>query len=265
MIKNLLHIDFSRIGSLALLILSVTLLAVWVSSIGTSAGRTIQELKIDITSADGVRKMLSKDDIKRLLEDSLSYRLHLTPISKIDLNEAETLIRRDSRVYETEIYLDAQFVLHVDVVQRRPIVRVKTDTGDDYYLDQEGQFVAVSDYRAVRVPLATGKIESYFQDWSTEYESNLNRAFRIAKAIEEDEFLTSLIEQIHFQNTKRIVMIPKVGKAKIILDYTEELDHKLENLKSFYKRMAKTKSWNKYAEIDISYKNQVVPRNPVKP
>ena len=60
-------------------------------------------------------------------------------------------------------------------------------------------------------------------------------------------------------------MIPKVGKAKIILDYMDDLDRKLDNLKTIYNQLAKTNSWNKYTEIDISYKNQVIPRNPVKP
>ena len=44
-----------------------------------------------------------------------------------------------------------------------------------------------------------------------------------------------------------------------------ELNEKLADLKDFYRQLARTNDWDKYDEIDISYKNQVVVRNNKNP
>jgi len=161
--------------------------------------------------------------------------------------------------------VDAQQNMIVDIVQRRPVLRVINEQGEQYYVDQIGNYIRKGDYRAIRVPVATGYVENYSSNETLEKTPKLNNAFEIAVAIRKDPVLLALIEQMHFDKDGGIVLIPKIGKEKIILNHIDELEIKLGQLKAFYRELAKTDGWGKFKEIDISYKNVVYGRNPEQP
>ncbi|MEL6390041.1 MAG: cell division protein FtsQ/DivIB, partial [Bacteroidota bacterium] len=187
------------------------------------------------------------------------------PIKRIDVPSIEDMLRVDTRVMEAQVYVDAHQKLIIDVEQRRPIARVINSRNDQFYMDRNGRYIQISDHRAVRVPVVTGYVESLKAGESLASKPRLKEALSILHLIRKDEFLTALIEQIHVESTHRIILIPKVGDERIILDHLDHLDHKLKNLKRFYKELARSNSWKKYKEIDISYRQQVAAREFVTP
>ena len=113
--------------------------------------------------------------------------------------------------------------------------------------------------------MITGYVESYTPELVLTQTPRLKSAYDMVNLIREDAMLSALIEQIHFEKEGRIVMVPKIGDEKIILDHLDELPEKLSDLKKFYKHLAKTNGWGKFEEIDISYKDQVVGRSNTNP
>ena len=99
------------------------------------------------------------------------------------------MIQEDNRVYKVDVFVDAGQRLMLEIKQRRPILRVSGNNGEDYYLDQEGNYITKSRFRAVRVPIATGEIGKFREDWISKPEFEINKAHRIASKIYEDEFL----------------------------------------------------------------------------
>ncbi|MCH2197568.1 MAG: hypothetical protein MK081_02210 [Flavobacteriales bacterium] len=53
-------------------------------------------------------------------------------------------------------------------------------------------------------------------------------------------------------------MIPRVGRAEIIIGDETELDSKLRRLKAFMKEMSHKNNLNKYKRINVKYRDQVV-------
>lgn len=246
-------------------VLVVALLCLWAVTIRVGQQKKLTGVSVDIKTVEGVRDMIIKKEVYKMIQQATPYKISKTPISKLDIAKIEKEIKEDTRVHDAQVYVDAQRVLSVEIEQRRPLLRVKDVAGSDYYIDIAGQYVARSVYRAVRVPVVTGHLDKYNNDWSERADSKVKMAYQIGTAMNKDPFLTALIEQIHFEKSGRILLIPKVGKAKIVITDLEELDHKLSNLKVFYKKMAEKNMWNDFEEIDISYRNQVVPSNSVKP
>ena len=70
---------------------------------------------------------------------------------------------------------------------------------------------------------------------------------------------------MHVEKNQRIIIIPKIGDDHIVLDHTDGLAEKLSNLRQWYKELAKTNSWDKYNEFNISYNDQVVVKNTENP
>ena len=256
--ENFNMFAFGRVGwNLAI----VALLAVWVIAIQQTNNKTIQDIQIDVDSIEGMRDLIVKDEMLDVLNDVSAVNIKTASIKKLDIRQIEAAIKDDNRVHDADIYIDAQHTLHVNIEQRRPILRFKGDNGQDYYLDQGGSYVSKSQYRAVRVPIVTGYFNKYQPNWTVNDDNRINKAYEIGSVINKDDFLRSLIEQIHFERSGRIVLVPKVGEHKIVLDYMDNLERKLSyNLKRFYKQMAKDNMWGKYDELDISYKNQIVGR-----
>ena len=110
----------------------------------------------------------------------------------------------------------------------------------------------------VRVPVATGSIESFTHNYLKEKNSKLKDVFLLSKKISNDPFLHALVEQIHVKENGEFVLIPKVGREKIFFGYVDRMNEKFENLKIFYKNAIPREGWNKYKYFDLRWKDQVV-------
>ena len=243
----------------------IGLLCVWFMAISRTANLKLEGIQIELDKKDGVKDLITSKELHHLITKELPNDILNQSIVDIDLREIESMLNADSRIFNAEVYIDTHRKLIVDIIQRRPVLRVINQNGDQYYVDQGGDFVRKGNYRAIRVPVVTGYIENYSKDLNLQKTPKLHQAFNIASALRKDNVLEALIEQIHFEKNGRVILIPKVGKEKIVLDHQEELDAKLKQLKVFYKELARTNGWGKYETIDISYKNVVYGRNSEKP
>ncbi len=260
------NFNMFALGRILANVAMVGLLVVWVLAIQNTSNKSIQGVEINIASVDGVKDLVLDKEIYEIMKEASPVDIKLSPLKKLDIALLEQAIKRDNRIYKAEVYVDAQQKLIADITQRRPILRIKDEGGRDYYLDQDGNYVNKSQYRAVRVPVVTGHLEKYQPGWKEQWDSKLSRAYRIGRIINNDDFLSALVEQIHFERSGRIVIVPKIGTEKIVIDYMEDIEEKLTyNLKQYYKEMAKKDIWGKYKELDISYKKQVIGRNFVNP
>lgn len=254
-----MNLKWSNIG------LSLSTLAVivaWAISYMVIHDRKVQKVHYKVEKIEGSRDLISAKEIKKRMNDV--FDLDNLSIAKINLNAMESHLENDNRVYQSEIHLDANREMHIRIVQRRPVVRIIDESGSNYYLDQEGKYVSKQDFKAIRVPVATGDIEPFDKQWKNNKKSKIKACFTLIEALRKDDFLVALVEQIHFEND-RIVMIPKMSSERIIITDLEDLDRKLQNLKRFYQtEMTMNDAWGKYGEIDISIKNQVI-RRPINP
>lgn len=239
----------------------IGLLCLWFMSINRTSVQLLSGVEVLVDKIEGERNLITKGDIHRLVTKELPNDIMAQKITRVDIGMIESLLRSDTRIFSAEVFIDAHQKLVVDVVQRRPVLRVMNHKNDQFYVDQGGDFVRKVDDKASRVPVITGYVESYDQDKTLDKLPRLKSAFDMVTQIRKDVVLRALIEQIHFEKDARIVLIPKIGDEKIIIDHLDQFERKLNNLKTFYKHLAKTDGWEKYEEIDISYYNQVVPRN----
>jgi len=243
----------------------VALISLWIMGIQRTEDLFVADIKIQIDKEPGVRDLITPKDIRHMVEKGLPNDIRMQPIHELQIGEIEDMLLSDTRIYEVEVFVDVQQNMHIEIIQRRPIMRVMNKQGDQFYIDQTGEYVAQSSFRAVRVPVISGHVESLKPTERIAPKSRLYKAFTVIDQIRKDEFLSALVEQIYFEKDDRIILIPKVGDEKIVLDHIDDLPSKLKNLKVYYKEVAKSNTWGKYDEIDISYRKQVIGRNPVTP
>jgi cell division protein FtsQ len=90
---------------------------------------------------------------------------------------------------------------------------------------------------------------------------------KIVKYVERDSFWNSQITQISVTQDLGFELVPVLGTHKIVFGDTTRMEEKFINLFAFYKKVLNRIGWEKYENVDVRFKDQVVasPALPWKP
>jgi cell division protein FtsQ len=188
-----------------------------------------------------------------------------------DINtlELEKLLIREPFIKNAELYKTADGVLHADILQRKPIIRVINQSGKSYYLDNDGLILPVSPKFTSRVLVANGHI---LEPFITESNRSIFEAtvpqdkrnsvvydlYSLAFYIGNSDLWSAQITQIYVNSSYEYELIPRVGAHVILLGDASDYETKFRKLEALYRYGLNNKGWNKYETIDLKYKNQVV-------
>lgn len=181
-------------------------------------------------------------------------------MDSLDITDMRSRIMQLPSVKEATVYKTVDGCVKVKVRQRSPLFRVITKNHGSYYVDNEGGRMPLSNQYTARVPVITGNIDVPFASAeSTEREKELIQScFDLIKYFEGNSFWSSQAEHFVVDANGDFVMIPRVGRAEIIIGDETELDSKLRRLKAFMKEMSHKNNLNKYKRINVKYRDQVV-------
>jgi len=228
----------------------------------------VSALKIRIVDSTQ-NKFIRSAEIRRLLEQR-KYSFFGKESRSVDLSDIEGSLKTNQIFSTVEAFITEPGVLHVEVRQKTPFVRVFNRLGQGYYLDREGNIIPLSRSFSPFVLVASGFIAEPFTIGQTlniyevKHDSLLRSRqtiydiYKLAKFITDDRFWNSQIEQIYVTNKYEFELIPRVGSHIIELGKAEDLEEKFENLKILYTQGFNKLGWNQYGKISLKYKNQVV-------
>lgn len=169
-------------------------------------------------------------------------------IENINTDSLERILDKSPMVKSAQVYYSLDGNFHINIIQRRPVLRVITGS-DGYYVDEDGKKMPLSGKYTSKVVPVTGKISKSFAE---------NEIFQFVNFIKEDSFWSAYIEQIVVDGEGEVLLIPKVGDFQIRVGKLDLFEQKLENLFLFLKEGIKIKGWRNYKEISLKYENQIV-------
>jgi cell division protein FtsQ len=247
------------------IMLSISVLLVL--TIRKKVNEKVGNVAVNIQDLEGKRNLIEQKEILNLFKSYIGVdNLNATRMKKIETNELEELLIKDKRVKSVDIYFNGNGKLNVDIIQNQPIVRMMDGSSKSYYLDKNGKRIPVVKNNAVRVPLATGNFELYEENViKSKKPSKIKEVFVVAKAVHNDPWMQSLVEQIDVDDKGDILLVPKIGRHYIELGDTTFLNEKFENLKLMYKEGLPRKGWDRYTSIVLKYRGQVVGRTSETP
>ena len=192
----------------------------------------------------------------------------LYPLGKLmrDINarEIEEKLKKSPFVKTAQCYKTEDGEVNVSITQLLPVIRVKAENGDDYYLDDKDCIMPNSLYTSDLI-IATGNIPRWF---ARRYISPLG------KAIMGNDMWKNLVVQVNVLPDRSIEIVPRIGDHIVHLGTLPEanskekrqelinqfVDRKLTRLEKFYKYGLAQAGWNKYSYIDIEFDNQIICR-----
>ncbi len=220
--------------------------------------RLVSKINVNISSITDGKAIIKADDIFAIIESHAGFDIERASLKDFNIISLEEKLNADKRIDFANVYFGKNGNMYVDVTQRQPIVRVTVTGAEDYYLDKEGKHIPVHESSVLRLPIATGHIDTYVNEYQEQATNNINQIYSIANEIDEDPFLKSLIEQINVEEDGSFVMVPKLGRNKIILGDHLALNDKMNKLKAYYKEGIKRVGLDRFSEINLSYEGHIV-------
>jgi cell division protein FtsQ len=231
---------------------------IWLIARNRKANTFVEGLQVEVKELPGGDKLISENDVRQMLVKAFGNDLENSELASLDVERMERVLEMDPFVKDADAYIDQNNQVHINVVQREPLLRVLDNQGNNYYLDASGKKMPPSKNFAARVIVATGNIAPYTPEFREKRKSSLKDLFHISQTLQADDFFHAFIQQIHVTNTGEFVLVPLIGDQKIILGSARKLEDKLQRLKIFYKEGMPYEGWNKYSTINLKYSGQVV-------
>ena len=203
---------------------------------------------VDISISDSTHSgFITPSEVNRILKASKEY-----PIGKkmkdINSKKIESELKKNSFIKDVICYKTPASRVHVLVSQRLPLLRIKAENGEDYYVDNRGYVMEPMGYVA-DLAVVTGNVDKDF---------TRRKLLPLGLFLQRSDFWNDQIEQIYVNEKKEVDLVPRVGDQIIHLGRPDSIAKKMRNLMAFYEKVMPEVGWNKYKEINIEHTNQII-------
>lgn len=224
-----------------------------------------EELLIKIDTKSGMH-FISKDDIILHLR-----KVNMSPVGKpmseISIKDLEETIASIPEIKNAEVYTTIDGKIGIEIEQRVPVVRVISNNGNSFYIDEEGYQMEVSEKYFPRLLVVTG----YVNDGTTDLSARrialdpvksktfkMDEIFKLVRFINKDKFWQAQIQQIDITRKGEIELIPTAGDHRIIFGTLDNMEGKFNKLFVFYKEGLSNAGWEFYKTVNVKYKHQII-------
>lgn len=209
--------------------------------------RTCHDIELIIKDS-AYAGFITKKELKDILRKKGVY-----PVGKkmdsISTQAMEQVLDKHPLIDKVECYKTLSGKICVEVTQRIPILRVMSDNGDNYYLDNKGAVMPPEAKCVAHRIIVTGNVEKSFA---------MKDLYKFGVFLHNHKFWDDQIEQIHVLPDHSIELVPRVGDHLIYLGKPDNFESKLARLKEFYRKGLNQVGWNKYSRISLEFDNQII-------
>lgn len=200
--------------------------------------------KIEVEFLDENSPFITYNTVNKLL---IQNEGKVTDISKeaLVLRKMEQRLLENPMVREAQVYLTVDGTLGAKIEQRKPIGRVSASP--DYYLDEDGKHMPLSEVYSARVPLITGISENDFNELTS-----------LLIKINEDEFMKKSVVGLDRKKEGDIALELRKTNLKVLFGKPENINEKFQNFKAFYKKTKEDSTLFGYNMVNLKFENQVI-------
>lgn len=254
---NLHRITSSRAWMLGILLSAIVITAIiWISLNYSGKNRLITKVNISVkpdtgvyfTNANGIMDVISK------------YQGNPTGKSagSVNLTAMEAMLKKLPYIQSAQVFLNLNGELKIAVQQRIPVARVTNLAGETYFIDSTGMKIPFNAEFSPDVIPAGGNITEKLADSIKAHTAVLSNIRALCTFISKNPLWNAQFEQCYVDNYGDLILVPRVGRHSIVIGNAENLEEKFSNLRIFYEQGLRNTGWDKYRQISLKYRNQVV-------
>ncbi len=209
-------------------------------------------------------RFVSEEDVKGYLQDFYGPYIG-ERIDSMDLAKIEAALDRRSAIRKCEAWTTADGMLHIGVMQRRPVVRFQLGN-DGFYADETGFIFPLQSKYTPLVPVIDGDIPlNVAKDYKGEPGSEKEQGW-ISKILDMLAYMKRSgvwdrdISQITVQGNGDLVLSPRQGRERFIFGEPEDFEAKFSRIEDYYKYIRPAKDSAYYRTVNVKYDGQIICR-----
>lgn len=218
---------------------------------------------LEIAVLDSMRNsFVSKADVKGYIDREYGKYVGMA-VDSIDLTRIEDIVDGRSAVLKSQAYITRDGILHVDVTQRKPVVRFQKSTGG-FYADAEGFIFPLQRNYASHVQIIDGNIPlAANSGYKGAIDNPKEKAWfesmmRVVNYIENSKVWKDKIVQISVNEKMDLILIPRDGKEQFHFGQPVDIAEKFSKMEKYYTHIIPAKGADHYKTVDLKYKGQIV-------
>lgn len=246
----------------------VTLLAagmVTAFTAGVSSRRAILCKGLEIKIIDSLQNsFVTKRDIRTYIDKEYGTYIG-QPIDSIDLVRIEDIVDGRSAVRKSEAYVTKDGIVHIDVTQRKPVVRFQKPDGG-FYADSEGYIFPLQRSYASHVQVIDGNIPlAANSGYKGAIEDPKEKAWfadmmNLVNHVEKSRIWNEKIVQMSVDRNGDIILVPREGNELFVFGQPVEIANKFRKMEKYYTHILPAKGEGRYKRVDLRFKGQIVCR-----
>jgi len=247
----------------------IAVVAYYLLSLGFVSERRQEQIctsvKINVVDSTRSRFVTAKDIFQMV--DNRNQKLTGVRFDSINVPGIEQRLGNFPPIRRANIYKTINGTVHIDVMQRTPVLRIINCYGESFYLDEQGDMLRHSSRYCAHVLVASGNInlrpeQKNYNVLTVENASGkrniMRELFELADYINNDRFWKAQIQQIYVREDGEFELIPLVGAHIIVFGTFDKPDVKFSKLEALYRNGLNVKGWNTYHVINLKYEGQIV-------
>lgn len=220
-----------------------------------------------------VSGFVTKRDILEIANNKTNSIIGIS-FDSIKARDISNRLYKSTPVRDVVIYKTIDGIVHIDVKQRAPIVRIINRFGENFYIDDNGDLLKHFPRYYSHVLVANGFInlraeQNNYNVLTSEVEKGkrniMRELYELSCYINSNKFWKAQIQQIYVNEEGEFELIPSVGSHIILFGTSNKIEYKFSKLESFYRNGLNVKGWNNYEVINLKYEGQIIAeRNKIK-
>ena len=244
--------------------LFVFILVIIVGLSARSMYRNTHVNAINVVVSDSAKYgFVGKNDIISFLIERYKNQIIGTKFKEVNMLQMQNIVKQNPYVDSVNVLRSDENIV-ITLRQRKPVLHVYDSKNNEFYIDEKGNIFPASSRFTAYVPVATGNIpavmvsDTVINTADSAVSSILRDLFELAVEIKNDDFASSLITEIQVDKDTEFVLIPRIGKFKILFGDNTETKKKLMNLRAFYKEALPAVGWDKFSLVNLKFTNQII-------
>lgn len=221
-----------------------------------------------VITDSAMHRFIQEEDIYKHLEP-LEQSIIGHPLESVNTLEIEQWIQTYPPVAGAEVYKTPDGIIHVEVRQKIPVLRVINRFNESYYIDSQGRYLALVNHYTPHLIVASGYINQMFPHKSLS-DSHIQvpeqsgerqiifELYQIAQFLNGHPFWNAQIQQIYVREDQDLELIPRMGNHIIVFGEGINIETKFKELELLYQNALNIKGWDTYHTLNVKYENQIV-------
>lgn len=215
-----------------------------------------------VINYDGEYPAVKEAEILQTIEDN-HIEIIGVPRKDIDFDQIAQRLKEISYIKEDIKFQFLNTKLRIMVTMKNILLHVYAQNGNQYFVDEDGFILPFYPAITENVPIANGKISDIAVKNDTlkhvkDCDKNLQRVFRIAAYMNNDDFYRAQFRQLYVTENNEVILVPTIGRHKVIFGTDKDMEEKLFNLKQAYQQGLAYMGMDQYTTLDVRYKNRVI-------